>query len=631
MDELATARRRRIRALVLGLLATGLLYLPPFAAAPRLDRAWVTLWSDIAPRPRPVGVVLLELDDPSWVPSLARITRREQAQLVITAATGAQDGRAEWMEGSSSVLGQVSRPAAVLPDAPRPPLLTRDDVLADPGRLADKIVIAGPFESNPSASAGPAAQARLLAQLMGNDDAQRPSVLGHAAGWLVAALWLGLSLLRTPRSAARRFFAAAGGPLVLAGGSGSAWLAGAGFVPIAGPVAWLASTTALYSFGARSKAPRPETPLPAAAALRLAAAGQLDEAWRWYRSQTVSAAVLAALYDIARAFESHGREEQAADIYYAIAQADAGFRDVTRRLIVASQSDDATTIVKHPPARPFGTLPAPLGRYELLEQIGHGSAGYVYLAKDPTISRIVALKVIDLAASSEAEEQAEARSRFLREAETAGRLNHPGIITVFDVGESDGRAYIAMEYSKGRRLSDFTEPQRLLRPALVLDLIARTADALHYAHQQNVVHRDIKPANIMYDSVWDSVKIADFGIARLIDVSRTRTGVVLGTPSYMAPEQLEGENVNGHTDLFALGVSLYQLLTGRLPFQGNSMTKLMFVIANEPHLPVTAIDPDLPGELNPLLDTALAKEPGRRFSSGAEMAEALRRLAARIG
>jgi serine/threonine-protein kinase len=213
---------------------------------------------------------------------------------------------------------------------------------------------------------------------------------------------------------------------------------------------------------------------------------------------------------------------------------------------------------------------------------------------------------------------------FVDEAKIALSLNHANIVTVFDIGETDGLAYIAMEYLKGRHLSDFTRPETLLPPALVLELGALTADALDYAHEQNVVHRDIKPANIMYDSVSGTLKITDFGIARLIDVSRTRTGIVLGTPSFMAPEQLEGRNVNGNTDLFALGVSLYELLTGRLPFRGASMTKLMFVIANEPHEPITAVRPDLPDQLDALIDMALAKDPENRFQTGAEMAEALR-------
>jgi serine/threonine protein kinase len=248
-------------------------------------------------------------------------------------------------------------------------------------------------------------------------------------------------------------------------------------------------------------------------------------------------------------------------------------------------------------------------------------------SRDPKINRIVAIKAIDLASEVEPNELDDARKNFLREAEIAGQLSHPNIVTIFDVGETEGIAYIAMEYLKGRHLSEFGAPDRLLPPAVVLELLSRTADALDYAHAQNIVHRDIKPANIMYDSVSDGLKITDFGIARLIDVGRTRTGIVLGTPAFMSPEQLEGKNVNGHTDLFALGVSLYQLLTGQLPFRGASMTKLMFVIANEPHQSVTAVRADLPEHLNAIVDRALAKDPAERFQSGAEMAAALRSAA----
>jgi eukaryotic-like serine/threonine-protein kinase len=265
-----------------------------------------------------------------------------------------------------------------------------------------------------------------------------------------------------------------------------------------------------------------------------------------------------------------------------------------------------------------------LGRYELIEEIGSGSTGRVWLARDPKIGRTVAIKAIDLTIEFVPEEIDGARERFLRESQSAGRLTHPNIVTIYDVGESAGTAFIAMEHIQGRRLSDYTDRASLLPVPVVLDIAAMAADALYYAHRQNVVHRDIKPANIMYDSLTGGLKITDFGIARLIDVSRTRTGIVLGTPSYMSPEQLEGENVNGHTDLFALGVTLYQLLTGRLPFHGASMTKLMFVIANEPHPPVTQVRPGLPRHLDLLLDRALAKRPADRFGSGAEMAAALR-------
>jgi serine/threonine-protein kinase len=229
------------------------------------------------------------------------------------------------------------------------------------------------------------------------------------------------------------------------------------------------------------------------------------------------------------------------------------------------------------------------------------------------------------------EDIGEVRDRFLREAEAAGGLSHPNIVTIFDAGEENNIAYIAMELLRGTHMNGYTQPERLLPPATTLELMAQAAKALDYAHRHKVVHRDIKPANIMYDSATDTMKLTDFGIARLADVSRTRTGIVLGTPSFMSPEQLEGENVNGHTDLFALGVSLYQLLTGHLPFRGSSMTELMFVIANEPHRPITAIRTDLPDSINAVLDKALAKKPVNRFSTGTEMAYALREVAVQAG
>jgi serine/threonine-protein kinase len=227
-------------------------------------------------------------------------------------------------------------------------------------------------------------------------------------------------------------------------------------------------------------------------------------------------------------------------------------------------------------------------------------------------------------------ELAEARSRFFREAETAGRLNHPCIVTIYDVGEERGLAYIAMEYLKGRHLSDYATFSNLLEPRKVLEVIARTADALGFAHKQQVVHRDIKPANLMYDASTDVLKITDFGIARLTGAGSTRTGIVLGTPSFMSPEQLEGRTVTGHSDLFSLGVSLFQLLTGQLPFTADSMTGLMQQIAEAPHPPLRAFRPDLPACVESVIDRALAKNPQARFDTGAQMAAALDDCRARI-
>ena len=347
--------------------------------------------------------------------------------------------------------------------------------------------------------------------------------------------------------------------------------------------------------------------------------GRLKEAWALYRQLPASPAMFPELYDLACALSSHGAPDEAADLFHRIAEIDGEFRDVVHRLVRADHAyvDEAEQ----------EQMPPSIGRYELLEPIGRGAMGNVYLGRDPLINRILALKAIDLTAGYDSHELESTAESFLREAAIAGNLSHPNIVTIFDVGQTNGLAYIAMEYVRGHHLSEFSSRDRLLPVDTVVDLIGRAAAALDYAHRRNVVHRDIKPANIMYDSLSNNLKITDFGIAKLIDANRTRTGIVLGTPAFMSPEQLEGKNVNGHTDLFALGVSLYQLLTGQLPFRGASMTKLMFVIANEPHQSVTSARTDLPKWLDGVIDKALAKDPADRFQSAAEMAAALRRAA----
>lgn len=277
-------------------------------------------------------------------------------------------------------------------------------------------------------------------------------------------------------------------------------------------------------------------------------------------------------------------------------------------------------------AMPASPPPAMLGRYQILNEIGKGAMGVVYRARDPMINREVALKAIPLADEFEGRELEEARGRFFREAEMAGRLSHPHIVTIFDAGEHDGTAYIAMELLRGRHLVEHTQPGRLLPVAVALDLVGRLADALHFAHQRQVVHRDIKPANVMYDPSGAELKITDFGIARLTDSARTRTGVVLGTPSFMSPEQLQGREVTGRSDLFSLAVTLYQLLTAHLPFRADSMPALMLKIVQDPHPRIRAIRPDLPEKLDAFFERALGKDPADRFDSGAGFAAALRQI-----
>jgi serine/threonine-protein kinase len=363
------------------------------------------------------------------------------------------------------------------------------------------------------------------------------------------------------------------------------------------------------------------------------------------KGRKASATVLGDLYALGTQLEQRGRVTQATAVYRHLARADNTYRDVSARLKRLMDADRAKAKTTPPPPAPAAPVlrpnppaqPVPegqelqhLGRYHLEREIGRGAMGTVYLGRDTAINRLVAIKAIPLASEFSDSELVEARSRFFREAETAGRLNHPNIVTIYDVGEERGLAYIAMEYLKGRHLSDYATPGNLLEPRKVLEVVARTAEALGFAHKQQVVHRDIKPANLMFDPSTDVLKITDFGIARLSGAGSTRTGIVLGTPSFMSPEQLEGRTVTGHSDLFSLGVSLFQLLTGHLPFTADSMTGLMQQIAEAPHPPLRAYRPDLPACVESIIDRALAKTPEARFDSGAQMAAALDDCRARI-
>ncbi|HWG70287.1 MAG TPA: serine/threonine-protein kinase [Steroidobacteraceae bacterium] len=363
-----------------------------------------------------------------------------------------------------------------------------------------------------------------------------------------------------------------------------------------------------------------------------------------------NATVLSDLYTLGSQLEQRGRALQATAVYRHLARFDNTYRDVSARLRRLMDAERAKPKAAPAPAAPEKIIASPqapaggragaavpaaaneqrLGRYQLEREIGRGAMGIVYLGRDTAINRMVAIKAIPLASEFSDAELVEARSRFFREAETAGRLNHPNIVTIYDVGEERGLAYIAMEYLKGRHLSDYAKSNNLMEPRKVLGIIAHTADALGFAHKQQVVHRDIKPANLMYDPATDILKITDFGIARLSGAGSTRTGIVLGTPSFMSPEQLEGRTVTGHSDLFSLGVSLFQLLTGQLPFAADSMTGLMQQIAEMPHPPLRAFRPDLPACVESVIDRALAKNPDARYDSGAQMAAALEECRTRI-
>lgn len=270
------------------------------------------------------------------------------------------------------------------------------------------------------------------------------------------------------------------------------------------------------------------------------------------------------------------------------------------------------------------------GRYEIVGELGRGAMGVVYKARDPQIDRMVALKTVSLR-GAEPEQEAEFRQRFMHEAQAAGRLHHPGIVAVFDVGEEpeSNEPYIVLEYVAGEALNKILARERKLAPERALQLAEEIAEALDYAHGQGVTHRDIKPGNILITQAGHA-KISDFGIAKLNLAHFTLPGRVLGTPAYMAPEQLSGERADGRSDLFSLGVILYAMTTGHSPFQGDSATTVCFKVANREPVPASALDLNLPPDLDAVLTRAMAKDPAERYQKGSEFAEDIRQLQARM-
>ena len=267
--------------------------------------------------------------------------------------------------------------------------------------------------------------------------------------------------------------------------------------------------------------------------------------------------------------------------------------------------------------------PGMLGRYRVLKELGRGAMGLVYLGKDPTIQRFVAIKTMRLDQVDSDDKLQDVKARFFREAESTGRLSHPNIVTIYDAGEENDLGYIAMELIEGTPLKQWARKPNLMPVNEVLLTVATVADALDYAHQQGVVHRDIKPANIMLtkDRV---VKVMDFGIAKMASSSKTQTNIVMGTPTYMSPEQIAGKKVDGRSDIFSLGVVLFELLTGQLPFTADNLSAVLFSIAHHPHPAIQTLRPDLPLMVQEIVDRALQKELPHRYRRAEEFASELR-------
>lgn len=268
-------------------------------------------------------------------------------------------------------------------------------------------------------------------------------------------------------------------------------------------------------------------------------------------------------------------------------------------------------------------IPEKLGRYPIVRVLGRGAMGVVYEGRDPNIGRRVAIKTARAELLGSREDQAELLERFLREARAAGILNHPNIITIYDVGEEDGTAFIAMEFVEGQSLEEHIASRRRFPLAESVELIAQIAEGLACAHEQGIVHRDIKPANIMLPRNGPP-KVADFGIARTKDSSLTQEGVLIGTPSYMSPEQFMGHGVDGRSDLFSLGIILYELLTGERPFPGEAFGTIMHHVLKSAPVAPNELNFSVGAPLGKVALKALAKAPQDRYSSGRALAAALR-------
>ncbi|MGB2832498.1 MAG: serine/threonine-protein kinase [Methylotenera sp.] len=368
-------------------------------------------------------------------------------------------------------------------------------------------------------------------------------------------------------------------------------------------------------------------------ALMFQSQGQLDMAFDRFRKCPIDDSVMDGMYTLGLDFERKRQFNKAESVFAYMAKHNANYKDLAQRVAHSramaetvilggtgsARSSTSTLILNN-----NGVEKPMLGRYQVEKELGKGAMGVVYLGRDPKIGRVVAIKTMDLSQAFEEDELEEVKKRFFREAETAGKLNHPNIVTIYDAGEEHDLAYIAMEFLKGSDLSPHIKAEHLLPLNTVVEIVCKLAEALDYAHALNVVHRDVKPANVMYEAETGQVKMTDFGIARLTDASKTKTGIILGTPSYMSPEQLSGSKIDGRSDLFSLGVMFYQLATGQLPFVGESMATLMFKITNEPQVSANTLNAAVSPCLASVMDRMLEKTLEKRYASGQEIVRDLK-------
>jgi eukaryotic-like serine/threonine-protein kinase len=367
--------------------------------------------------------------------------------------------------------------------------------------------------------------------------------------------------------------------------------------------------------------------------LSLERQGHLDEALERYQRCPLDRETRELLYQLGLDYEERGATDKALLAYQQIKTLE--YKDVQDRIrdLKSNQPPDQSSQYlsdkQKELSESFLRSRKNVGRYQIIEKLGKGTTGLVYKGLDPKLNRLVAIKIIRFSDDFDEDMIEEIKERFLREAEIAGRLSHPGIVTIHDVGEDDDLTYMAMEYLEGESLIRYCSSEKRLPLTRVLDVVAKVAEALDYAHKQGVVHRDIKPANIMLLHNGN-IKVTDFGIAKAMSSTRTKTGVILGTPNYMSPEQIMGHKIDARTDIFSLGVLFFQLLTGKLPFHGENLSGLLYHITQGKHPSLRLIESGIPKACEQIIDKALAKNPRDRFRTAGQMARYLSMMLAKI-
>ncbi|MFZ0450411.1 MAG: serine/threonine-protein kinase, partial [Desulfatiglandaceae bacterium] len=364
--------------------------------------------------------------------------------------------------------------------------------------------------------------------------------------------------------------------------------------------------------------------------------GLLDLAFEKFRKCPMDETMKDVLYNLGLDFERKRMVTKAVAVYEYIIREGGHFQDLESRIPKLKKLAGETTIssfkkksdAKIVVSDDLETKPT-VGRYEILSELGQGAMGMVYKARDPKINRMVAIKTIRFSDEFGDEKIKEVKERFFKEAELAGKLSHPSIISIYDVGEDYDLTYMAMELLEGKDLEHFCHKDTLLSLRKILQIVTDTAEALDYAHHQGVIHRDIKPANIMVLE-RGGIKVTDFGIAKALSSSQTRTGIILGTPNYMSPEQINGRDIDGRSDIFSLGVVFFQLLTGELPFKGKTLTELFYQISQANHPSPKEINPNVIKPCEQLIARALVKSPNKRFQKAGELARYTRLLGEKI-